>query len=105
MRTDRPKRFLWIFGQLICIVLLFLAFSVVVEMTFATPNQSYVNEAGSLVNCEALIRASKRPFAPRCTMFGSKETNSLGYVVAWLTLIFLVAFLWQSGKPGRGLRF
>jgi hypothetical protein len=105
LKTDRTKRVLWVLAQLVAIVLFFFSFSVVAEMTIARPNQSYVNEAGAQVHCEALIHASKRPFAPRCTMFGSKETNPFGYVVACLSLICVFGFFWQSGKPGRGLRF
>lgn len=98
------KRVLWIAGQVLAIVPTFLAFSTVMDMTFAKPGGSYVDESKVLVRCEALAMPTKKWHAPRCASFGSMETNPGGYAAAWLGLAACFGFLWLSSRPGRGLK-
>lgn len=103
------KRWKWIVIQIALIFLFLFATTTVIEMTYATPNQGYTKESGQYVSCEALEYLSTRQvrsgMKPSCASFGSMETNKLGYLYAWLSVIVLIMLLWFTSRPGRGLHF
>lgn len=81
------------------------ALSVTVEMSFALPGKGHVAPNGSYVSCEALAPRAKSYSKPRCSNFGSVETNPLGFVLALASLGALGIVVWLSCRPGRGLRW
>jgi len=101
----RRRHIIWVAAQLLAVPFLALASSLVIQMTFAIPNGSYIDESGVLVTCEALSPRGKRWHSPGCARFGSKETNPTGYALAWLGVLGVGSFLYLSTRPGRGFRF
>ncbi len=80
------------------------AFFTVIDMTFALPGRGFVSKENAVVWCEALAPQYKSYSPPRCSRFGSKETNPQGYAIAIGACVVMGSFLWFSSRPGRGLR-
>jgi hypothetical protein len=107
LRSDRARRlrtFAWAVVQLFAALPLMFTFFTVLDMTFAIPHKGYVSVSQTYVACEALAPQYKRYSSPRCSRFGSMETNPSGYVLAIGACFTLGSFIWFSSLPGRGLR-
>jgi hypothetical protein len=94
----------WIALQVTLAIPFLLSMGLVIEMTFAVPGKGYHDQSGKYVACEALASRSKVSTPRRCSVFGSKETNPVGYAGALAILAATSAILFVSTRPGRGLR-
>jgi len=101
---NETARKCWIALQVALVIPFLFTFGLVIEMTFAFPGQGYHDQSGKYVACEALASRRSAATPRRCALFGSIETNPLGYTGAIALLATISGVLFLSTRPGRGLR-
>lgn len=104
--SDRPK-LKWVIAQVVGVTA-FLFFSAsMINMLFAIPIDSYIEQYGTLsenlIKCEAVSHPS-RPGTPiRCAIFGSVQNHPIVFLGLLIGFSFSVWFLYYSSRPNRGL--
>lgn len=95
-------QWLWTMLQFVSLCALLAVGPLVWEMVDAEPQTSYVNRAGQVVHCEAVVHA-RGPEKTVCATFGSKETNPGGFAAGCVLVFCILALFSWAGAPGRGL--
>ena len=96
-----PYRPLWMLSQLLLFLATVFLTSLFIDMSFAEPGKGYISKSGQKVRCEALAPRDKSGL--HCSVFGSKETNPVGYALVIGSLAGVILLGWWCGRPGRGI--